>query len=596
MTFAWRGRRLQSICRSKGSVMTAAFHAPEVGTATRWREAVVGAWAVPAVRAGTLGSCFILVGSLTPAFLPADNAFDHVWLLRELQHGAGRVLATAVLLFGVLILLWAWLRLHPRDDGVDVSRATLALWGLPLLLAPPLFSSDAYSYAAQGQIVHQGFDPYAVGPGLLGGHFAEQVDPLWLWTPAPYGPLALQIQHAVVDLMGSNPYASAVGMRLPAIAALVVIATLLPRIATALGRDPRLALWLGVLNPLTVLHLLGGAHNDVIMIALVVVALWLATKRRLVLASLAVALAAAVKQPALVAVVAVGLLCAPTPPRSRQGAWTRERLVNVATVSAVALGGFAFITAATGLGYGWIDAMRVPGQVRTYLAPSTGVGSLLELLLHITGHQVGAGLAVPVMRVVGLLACALVVGWLVLRKAPRQPVTVLVLMLLAIVVCAPSLHPWYVLWGGLLLGLTTVDRARLRVATWLTALFACYGVIDFAAHNGLVAFGVSGGLALLWVATGHDRELVHPGDPRRPHRTWPELVHSTAQMSVRRAGSDAVPETLPESSALRGTTSSGPDADLRAPAAPPEATVPVPARGQIRHRATAARHTERSWP
>jgi len=220
--------------------MTAAFHAPEVGTATRWREAVVGAWAVPAVRAGTLGSCFILVGSLTPAFLPADNAFNHVWLLRELQHGAGRVLATAVLLFGVLILLRAWLRLHPRDDGVDVSRATLALWGLPLLLAPPLFSSDAYSYAAQGQIVHQGFDPYAVGPGLLGGQFAEQVNPLWLWTPAPYGPLALQIQHAVVDLMGSNPYASAVGMRLPAIAALVVIATLLPRIATALGRDPRL--------------------------------------------------------------------------------------------------------------------------------------------------------------------------------------------------------------------------------------------------------------------------------------------------------------------------------------------------------------------
>src|SRR5665647_845802 len=518
VTFAWRGRRLQSICRSKGSVMTAAFHAPEVGTATRWREAVVGAWAVPAVRAGTLGSCFILVGSLTPAFLPADNAFNHVWLLRELQHGAGRVLATAVLLFGVLILLWAWLRLHPRDDGVDVSRATLALWGLPLLLAPPLFSSDAYSYAAQGQIVHQGFDPYAVGPGLLGGHFAEQVDPLWLWTPAPYGPLALQIQHAVVDLMGSNPYASAVGMRLPAIAALVVIATLLPRIATALGRDPRLALWLGVLNPLTVLHLLVGA-------------LWLATKRRLVLASLAVALAAAVKQPALVAVVAVGLLCAPTPPPSRQGAWTRQRLVHVATATAVALVGFAVITAATGLGYGWLGAMHVPGEVRTYLAPSTGVGSLLELLLRLTGHQVGAGLAVPVMRVVGLLACTLVVGWLVLRRAPSQPVTVLVLIFLAIVVSAPTLHPWYVLWGGLLLGLTTVDRARLRVATWLTALFACYGVIDFAAHNGLVAFGVSGGLALLWVATGHDRELVHPGDPRRPHRTRPELVHSSAPVS-----------------------------------------------------------------
>ena len=120
-----------------------------VGITARWGAAVEGAWAVPAVRQGTWGSGLILVGSLTPAFLPADNAFDHIWLLRQLQFGAGRVLATALLLLGVFILFRAWLRLYPRDDGVDVSRATLALWGLPLLLAPPLFSSDAYSYAAQ---------------------------------------------------------------------------------------------------------------------------------------------------------------------------------------------------------------------------------------------------------------------------------------------------------------------------------------------------------------------------------------------------------------------------------------------------------------
>ncbi len=447
---------------------------------------------------------------IADAGLPSlAHPFDHLWLLDSLQHGAGRVVATAVLLFGVLILLSAWLRLHPRDDGIDVSRATLALWSLPLLLAPPLFSNDAYSYAAQGQIVHQGFDPYAVGPNVLSGQFAGQVDPVWLNTPAPYGPLALQIQHGVVDLMGGNPYASAVAMRLPAIAALVVIAILLPRLARSLGKDPRFALWLGVLNPLTVLHLLGGAHNDVIMIALVVVALWLATQRRLVLASLAVALAAAVKQPALVAVVAVGLLCAPTPLLSRQGTWTRARWVHVAMASVVALAGFAVITAATGLGYGWIGAMSVPGQVRNYLSPSTAVGSLLEFLLDLTGHRAGADLALPVTRAVALLGCGLVVAWLVLRRAPRQPVTVLILTFLAIVVCAPTVQPWYILWGGVLLGLTTVDRSWLRAATWLTAFFACYGVIVFAAHNGIVAFGVSGGLAVLWIVTGHDRELVH---------------------------------------------------------------------------------------
>ncbi len=487
-----------------------AFRSPSGGTVARWRHAVVGAWAVPAVRTGTLGSCLIFVGSLTPAFLPAHTGFHHLWLLRSLQDGAGRVVATAVLLFGVLMLLSAWLRLYPRDDGIDVSRTTLVLWSLPLLLAPPLFSDDAYSYAAQGRIVQLGMDPYAVGPGQLGGSFASQVDPVWLNTPAPYGPLALQIQHLVVYLSGGDPYVSAVAMRLPALAALVVIVTLLPRLARALGKDPRFALWLGVLNPLTVLHLLGGAHNDAVMIALVVVALWLATKRRLVLASLAVALAAAVKQPALVAVVAVGILYAPAPPRSLAESWTRARWAYVAAASAIALAGFAVITAATGLGYGWIGAMGVPGQVRNYLAPSTSLGSLLETALRLAGHETGAGLALPVTRAVALLVCALVLAWLVLRRAPRQPVTALVLMLLAIVVCAPTVQPWYVLWGGVLLGLTTMGRVSLRAATWLTAFFACYGVIVYAAHNGIVAFGVSAGLGVLWIVTGHDRELVHP--------------------------------------------------------------------------------------
>jgi len=487
-----------------------AVQSPKGGILARWRHAVVGAWAIPAVRTGTFGSCLVFVGSLTPAFLPANTALHRLWLLRSLQDGTGRVVATAVLLVGVLMLLSAWLRLYPRDDGIDVSRTTLVLWSLPLLLAPPLFSDDAYSYAAQGRIVQLGMDPYAVGPAQLGGSFASQVDPVWLNTPAPYGPLALQVQHAVVYLAGSDPYVSAVAMRLPALAALVVIVVLLPRLARALGKDPRFALWLGVLNPLTVLHLLGGAHNDAVMIALVVVALWLATKRRLVLASLAVALAAAVKQPALVAVVAVGILCAPAKPRSLVESWTRARWAYVAASSAIALAGFAVITAATGLGYGWIGAMGVPGQVRNYLAPSTSLGSLLEIALRLAGQQAGADLALPVTRAVALLGCALVLAWLVLRRAPRQPVTALVLMLLAIVVCAPTVQPWYLLWGGVLLGLTTMGRVSLRAATWLTAFFACYGVIVYAAHNGIVAFGVSAGLGVLWIVTGHDRELVHP--------------------------------------------------------------------------------------
>ena len=59
-----------------------------------------------------------------------------------------------------------------------------------------------------------------------------------------------------------------------------------------------------------------------------------------------------------------------------------------------------------------------------------------------------------------------------------------------------------------MLGLTTLGRDWLRAATWLTAFFACYGVVVFAANNGIVALGVCGVLGVLWIVTGHDRELV----------------------------------------------------------------------------------------
>ena len=71
-----------------------------------------------------------------------------------------------------------------------------------------------------------------------------------------------------------------------------------PRIARATGVDPVAALWLGVLNPLVLIHLVADAHNDALMLGLMMAGLALALERRPAVGAVLVTLAALVKAPA----------------------------------------------------------------------------------------------------------------------------------------------------------------------------------------------------------------------------------------------------------------------------------------------------------
>ena len=113
---------------------------------------------------------------------------------------------------GAVMMALAWLMLgrfalgKRRMSRGELDR-TLWLWVLPLLIAPPMFSKDVYSYLAQSQICRLGLDPYRVGPatGLGLGHvFTLSVPSLWRETPAPYGPLFLWIGRGISALTGEN--------------------------------------------------------------------------------------------------------------------------------------------------------------------------------------------------------------------------------------------------------------------------------------------------------------------------------------------------------------------------------------------------------
>ena len=163
------------------------------------------------MKIGLVGATALAVGGLTAGALPTGRPF---YLSPAVRHefglpAAGMVCAVA----GLVVLVGAWLRLRPALAGQPRrALAVLACWTAPLVLAPPLFSRDVYSYLAQGALVGRGLDAYAVGPAALGGNpLVAQVHPLWLSTPAPYGPVFLGLAAAVVGVTGTHLVAGVLG-------------------------------------------------------------------------------------------------------------------------------------------------------------------------------------------------------------------------------------------------------------------------------------------------------------------------------------------------------------------------------------------------
>ena len=165
-------------------------------------------------------------------------------------------------------------------------------------------------------MVARGLNPYRFGPSILGsGSFLSAVSPTWINTRAPYGPLFVGLDGFVVRHSANNLLAAVIGLRVLALLGVALLAIFLPRLAARHGVPATTALWLGLLNPLVLFHFVNGAHNDALMLGLLVAGLALAAERKLALGLVLCALAAAVKAPAVLGVAYVALDYA-TPPGS----------------------------------------------------------------------------------------------------------------------------------------------------------------------------------------------------------------------------------------------------------------------------------------
>lgn len=466
------------------------------------RGALGAAWMERWVRWGLVASVLIVLGSLTPAYLPQNSPWWPPVRALHLDGTPGKIGGTVLVLGGLGLLTQAWLGIR-ASVGVRVRHwAVLAWWSLPLLCAPPVFSHDAYSYAAQGWLAHNGLDPYEVGPGALPGAFADQAPWVWRFTPTPYGPLSIRIQQGLVELCGQQPYLSALAMRIPALIGVALIVTCVPRIARRLGVDANFATWFAVLNPILVMDFVGGAHNDSLMVGLMLVGVWLAFADRMLVGAAVVGLAAAIKQPAFLAAYALAFVAHPLV------ALTRSDLVRAAgrvlASCATAIGTFVVISWLCGLGFGWLHAVNVPGMVIT-ISPFTVVGQGLQFVLDWLQVDPSGRAAIRGARTLGMVASVGIVGWLALTKARRQPITFLSWSYLAVALCGPALHGWYMLWGGVLLPHTRPGAKMVKVAVWASVALLSYAAINLSWRNGATALGVAALAPFAWQVLTHLR-------------------------------------------------------------------------------------------
>lgn len=409
--------------------------------------------------------------------MPVKGALPAPPLIDVLQTTTFGTIAAAVsLIVGVVMLLLAWLQLGAdlgRTGSTDVRRLWLALgvWAAPLVLTPPLFSRDVYSYVAQGKLMAYGFNPYETGPSVMPGWVHDGVDPLWADATSPYGQVFLLFGKLVAEGGGPSPFAMALFFRLFAIAGVVLLAWAVPILAREFGVNPARATWLAVLNPLVLMHFVSGAHNDAMMVGLIVAGFAMVVRKRPYLGIVLVTLAIAVKPIAIVALPFIGMLWAGQ--GARMSLVARRWFTSVVIAGAIMVG----LALVSGTGYGWVNAVATPASVNTWLSPPTALGMSLGGLVDLFGFDTTAGL-IDIFRVLATITAAAVIAFLCLMPGTRNPVRAAGLAFLALVVLGPAVQPWYLLWCLPLLAVTVLSKNEMRAMVYGTVGLTAFSLIS----------------------------------------------------------------------------------------------------------------------
>jgi alpha-1,6-mannosyltransferase len=354
--------------------------------------------------------------------------------------------------------------------GVLVVAPRLGMWVVGGLIvvaviafacAPVLLSHDAFSYVDYARLgVKHGLDPYVTAPE------AAPTDPAfahvtWTETPSAYGPLFTIATYPLAWL----PVWAAIAV-LKAVAAISVLglAWVVSRLAAWRGVDEARAAAFVALNPLVLVHVVGGAHNDGLAMLLAMLGVAALVIRREASSGAFLVASAAIKSSSLFVapfafVEALRESRRPLPlapaATTTAGAPPVLRLVGGALAAAVVF----VVVGWVAFGWHWLHAFGLAGENQ---------GRTSHLSIPVTFARL-TGIDESAVRVAALVLFGVAVVWLLVKTWQGFDwIRAAAWAGFGLLLATSWLLPWYLVWP---LPLAAVARDR-RLAVLLLALTA----------------------------------------------------------------------------------------------------------------------------
>jgi len=391
-----------------------------------------------------------------------DGALDHSALIPKSPEiagwlkGIGERLGYRVFLIALLTFTAAYAGLVALAGraGVISKRSAIILIGalhVIVFAGPILLSTDVFSYIAYARMgVEHGLNPYVHGPiAIAHDPIYYYVGQDWKHVATAYGPLYTLLSYPLAPL---GVKGALWGMKLEALLASVGTLALTWRCARTRGLDPVKALLIVGANPLYIIYGLGGAHNDLIMLLLMMAAVSLTLAGRDASAAAAVVAGALVK--ATVAVLLPFMIVSKRSLKPLLGAGAALALGALIGYAAFGIHGID-VVAALNRDAAFVSTDSFATEI-AHLFGKPGVFPVDHTLLKLALVLIGLHLLWRTWRGYDWVAAS---GW----------------TLLAVSVTSTWLLAWYILWP-LPLAVVARDR-RLLVATLLVqGLFVAHQV------------------------------------------------------------------------------------------------------------------------